>query len=651
MADDDITTDGPDTPPETAGEGGNGHYGIEDLGSLDADPGAADNAEWPTPEPVDDVDIAELRAKHRPLIEDLDHLAQIKRQANAGAIEPAVYEAELLHLVQRQKKQGMKQTIAREAVAKRLHSAMSSEEAEERLAEAGAQRDEILQLGLAGEIWHDPDLEAYATIERAGGYQTLKVRSRDYRLYLNSEYHKRHGRVPTATALSEGIEAIEAEARNGNEHEAFVRVAGAGGKVYLDLANEAWTVVEIDAAGWRVIDRPPVRFIRPRGLRALPDPQPGNGLDGSAKLQALVNLHGDDFRLYVSWIVACLMPAGPYPILVLSGEHGAAKSSTVKIGRDLIDPGKVKLSGPPHSEPDLAIAASKRHVLAYDNLSAIPEWLADALCRLATGGGLQKRMLFTDDEQNLLAVCCPIALAGIPDLTSRADLADRAIVAVLRSIPEDARLTEEELSALFEQSAPEILGAVLNGAALALRDRARQAKAMTQKPRMADFAVWATACETALWPTGTFARAYAANREAAIESIIDADPIAAFVRELMSSRSFWTGSAADLLRISLERTGQISNGAAWLKNPGALAGHLRRAQTFLRALGIDIAFNREGRAGNRIIRIRTSLENTVSTVSNVSSVRGDGPDPRPAVQAPRTAAGDADGTDAQSIFP
>ena len=154
-----------------------------------------------------------------------------------------------------------------------------------------------------------------------------------------------------------------------------------------------------------------------------------------------------------------------------------------------------------------------------------------------------------------------------------------------------------------------------------------------------------------MWPTGTFTRAYAANREAAIESIIDADPIAAFVRELMSRRSLWTGSAADLLRVSLEQTGQISNGAPWLKNPRVLAGHLRRAQTSLRARGIDIVFNREGRAGNRIIRIRTSLENTVSTVSNVSSVRGDGPDPRPAVQAPRTAAGDADGTDAQSIFP
>ena len=49
---------------------------------------------------------------------------------------------------------------------------------------------------------------------------------------------------------------------------------------------------------------------------------------------------------------------------------------------------------------------------------------------------------------------------------------------------------------------------------------------------------------------------------------------------------------------------------------------LRRAQTFLRVLGIDITFSREGRAGSRIIRMRATLENTVCTVS---SVRDPGP--------------------------
>jgi hypothetical protein len=144
---------------------------------------------------------------------------------------------------------------------------------------------------------------------------------------------------------------------------------------------------------------------------------------------------------------------------------------------------------------------------------------------------------------------------------------------------------------------------------------------------MADFALWGAACEKALWPAGTFARVYAANRAAAIESMIEADPVAACVRELMSEHNTWTGSAADLLRVSIRsRSEHISrSGNGWPKNPRALAGHLRRAQTFLRTLGIDIAFTREGRAGNRVIRIRSSLGNTVSTVS---SVRSNGSDPR-----------------------
>jgi hypothetical protein len=140
---------------------------------------------------------------------------------------------------------------------------------------------------------------------------------------------------------------------------------------------------------------------------------------------------------------------------------------------------------------------------------------------------------------------------------------------------------------------------------------------------MADFALWASACETALWPAGTFSRAYAANRNASVEGIIDADPIAASVRELMSERNSWTGTAADLLRMSVQHASQTGNGAGWTKNPRALAGHLRRAQTFLRAVGVDIAFSREGRAGTRVVRIRRAVENNVSNVSSVSWIRNE----------------------------
>jgi hypothetical protein len=263
------------------------------------------------------------------------------------------------------------------------------------------------------------------------------------------------------------------------------------------------------------------------------------------------------------------------------------------------------------------IAANNGHLLGFDNVSGLSTWLSDALCRLASGGSFAVRRLYSDDEEVLFQAARPTLLNGIEDIIGRPDLADRAIFLTLGPIEEEQRRSETELYRDFELARPQILGALLDAAAhgLAALDRVH----LDRLPRMADFAIWAQACETAFWPTGTFRRAYAANRRASIEGIIDADPLATYVRQLMTERSSWTGTAADLIRGSLDRRGDgISTGnAGGPKNPRALAGHLRRAQTFLRTLGIDIRFSREGRVGARIIRIRRSLENTVSTVSSV----------------------------------
>jgi hypothetical protein len=248
------------------------------------------------------------------------------------------------------------------------------------------------------------------------------------------------------------------------------------------------------------------------------------------------------------------------------------------------------------------IAANNGHLLSFDNLSNLPAWLSDALCRLASGGSFAVRRLYSDDEEVLFQAARPTLVNGIEDVIGRPDLADRAIFLTLAPIGEQQRRSQGELWREFELARPRILGALLDAAVHGLRalDRIH----LDCLPRMADFAKWATACETALWPAGTFARAYAANHRAAIEGIIDADPIAACVREIMAERSSWAGTAADLL-LAGRSSGGISRGSAgWPQNPRALAGRLRRAQTFLRARGIDITFSREGRAGSRIIRIR-----------------------------------------------
>jgi hypothetical protein len=280
--------------------------------------------------------------------------------------------------------------------------------------------------------------------------------------------------------------------------------------------------------------------------------------------------------------------------------------------RALVDPNVAPVRSLPREERDLFIAANNGHVLAFDNLSALAPWLSDALCRLASGGSFAVRQLYTDQDEVLFHAARPIILNSIEDVVSRPDLADRALFLTLPWLSEARRRPEQKLWQEFENVRPRLLGALLDVLSHGLR--ALPHVRLDRLPRMADFACWAAACETGLWPAGTFARAYAANRRVAIEDAVDADPVATCVRELMADRSSWAGSAADLLRASAEhsRDGIGSDRIGWPQNPRALAGRLRRAQTFLRAVGIDVAFSREGRAGSRIIRMRTT-ETTVST--------------------------------------
>ena len=126
-------------------------------------------------------------------------------------------------------------------------------------------------------------------------------------------------------------------------------------------------------------------------------------------------------------------------------------------------------------------------------------------------------------------------------------------------------------------------------------------------PRMADFALWITACETALWPAGTFWSAYCGNRDEAIESVIDADPIAAAARAVMMTQTVWTGTASDLLGALAQAAGERAvKSKTWPDTARAVAGRMRRAASFLRKVGIEVVFKKEGNTRRRIIEITST---------------------------------------------
>jgi hypothetical protein len=248
----------------------------------------------------------------------------------------------------------------------------------------------------------------------------------------------------------------------------------------------------------------------------LPVPVKGGSIND---LAPFLNLPGrSEFVLVVAWLLAALRHGGPFPLLAMSGEQGSAKTVLSKILRALVDPNVAQVRTMPREERDLFIAASNGHLLAFDNLSDIPARTSDALCRLASGGSFAIRQLYTDADEALFEAACPAILNGIEDVITRPDLADRAIFLTLPYVHDTRRRPEKEIWREFERAQQRILGALLEAASHGLRTL--PGIRLPRLPRMADFALWATACETAFWPAGTFLRAYEANRRAAIETVI-----------------------------------------------------------------------------------------------------------------------------------
>jgi hypothetical protein len=212
----------------------------------------------------------------------------------------------------------------------------------------------------------------------------------------------------------------------------------------------------------------------------------------------------------------------------------------------------------------------------------------------------------------------PIILNGIEDVATRPDLADRSVVLVSNSISENKRRAEKELRAAFREKHPFVLGALLDAAAHGLR--VMHNVELQKLPRMADFAIWITACEPALgWQPGGFMDAYEANRTAAVGTTIEADLVATTVKALMENKQTWTGTASLLLdTLGLLITETQRRSKEWPSLPHHLTGRLRRIAPVLRKIGIEVTFNRDATTRDIVIT-RGEPEDEGGSASSVSS--------------------------------
>lgn len=499
------------------------------------------------------------------------------------------------------------------------------------------------------ELFHNSEMVGFAEVKAGEHTENYKIRSRQFRLWVRHIFYQTEKELaeerqaeaqgalqegtadttpetPREQSLADAISQLETLALfEGLEEEVHIRVAEADGRIYLDLCDPDWRVVEISREGWRVISghEAPVKFIRKSGMLPLPEPVAGGSLEPLRKLIHLGN--GSDgernWRLLAAWLVHSLTPDGPYTVLALLGNQGSGKSTTQRILKSLIDPNVSPLRRKPKEDRDLYVAATNGWVISLNNMSGVPEWLSDALCTLAEGGGLSVRKLYTDDEETLLDAMRPIAINGIGDVLTRPDLLDRAVIVRLpdfdKGSSEDTptRMSEDEIYAKVDEERPGILGALLDAVTTYLSNKdGVPRREISNDLRMVDFAVCGTATETALMgEEGSFLKAYRESRSEARDTALEAWPIALPVWELAkgySKEGPWEGTASDLLGKLNDRVDDddLKHGKDWPKQPNHLTGQLNRLAPDLAGVGVYVKTGLRGSSGERLVRLYYSPE-------------------------------------------
>lgn len=471
--------------------------------------------------------------------------------------------------------------------------------------ERETQADALVRIGSAGTLFSDSLAFGYARITIDGHQECWPIRSKGFRRWLTGAYFAETGRAANGEAITTALNLLEAKAQFGGTAAAvYVRVApDAQDGLYIDLGDPGWRAIHVTHAGWEIVTDVPVNFIRAAGALPLSEPVAGASLDD---LRAFVNVADQDWPLLKAFVRGCLNPRGPYPLLALNGEQGSAKSTTARMLRSLIDPRMPDLRAEPREIRDLAIAARGGWLVAYDNISSLPQWLSDALCRLSTGGGFATRELYTDFDEALFDAMRPVALTGIADYVAKDDLLDRTIQVTLSAITEERRRPEKALWTAFDKARPRLLGALLDDVAAAIR--MLPTVRLPRLPRMADFALWSVAAEQGRGEPAAFMNAFATARVAGHEQAIEASPIGGALLKFVDGDldgKTWQGTSSDLLARLVELGGESATRVKdWPKSPRGLSGMLRTLAAALRATGVVITFDvRAGKNRNRLIRI------------------------------------------------
>lgn len=441
--------------------------------------------------------------------------------------------------------------------------------------------------------------ESYMQNKVNSNERPIKINSRQCERAITQIYFESEGKAIPQDAFKQIISILDIMAINsGQVNKLERRVSKSGDSFYYDFGGAKQLAIRIDKNVCTVDNNPPLIFVKGAnmGEQVFPDldTSPHDLIDFIHKHFRFVN--DDECLLFAVYLVSCLIPDIPHPILVLYGEKGAAKSTSMKMVKSIVDPSVIDLFSFPNGRADLALLLSNNHMICFDNLDTITAEKSDMLCMAVTGGAFAKRTLYTNDEMSVFTLKRCVTLNGIGDIVRKSDLLDRSIIIELSRIDNSERKSEKVIWSDFNMDKPKILGACFNALSSAMG--IIPTIEIQELQRMADFTHWGYAIAEAIGISGEyFLEAYLNNQYKTNVESISTNPLAASIMFLMKDRLIWEGGVGELL-LELERIAYRErldvNSKEFPRASHVLSKRLTEIKSNLEALGITFGIRHAG---------------------------------------------------------
>jgi DNA primase len=457
----------------------------------------------------------------------------------------------------------------------------------------------------------------WATMKIGGHYENVPIQSSKFvRLMLDMyvTVYEQPVAVDAIKLVGELLTARAAEARY-----LYNRYAWIEDRLFIDMGRPDWKVIEVTARGWNIVQPEKPVFKRFSHQRPMPEPKKGGDLR-KILIYLAVKDEGNKALLLV-WLCTCMLEHLPRPGLNIHGIQGSCKTSAAEFLRWTVDPSITLTNSLSKDLTEFVQLMDHHAVVSLDNLSSIPSWASDALCRATTGGGYQKRQLYSDDEDVTYYFRRVFILNGISVPATAPDLLDRSISIEFTRIEKKQRQKISKLRKDFEADLPDILGGILD---VMVKVIARRDEELEEHPRLADWYGLGYVAADVLGVKDAFVKAFNTSEAQQHREVVESHVVSELLLEFLEDKDTWEGRTsdlyADLTKIAEER--RIKK--EWPKSASVFGKKLKKLTHNLAEVGIVVRDGRDGKA-RRISVTKTEVvagDDTTESFSAKSKIIG-----------------------------